>query len=328
MKTKILLATAVAAIAGALSAATSTPAGWTDDFEAAQKQAAAENKLLLVDFSGSDWCGWCKKLDREVFAKPEFVDGAKKDFVLVMVDSPRDKTRLSEKAAEQNPKLVKKYQVHGYPTVLILDAEGTVLDKTGYRAGGPGKYLEHLAGIKKDALTLLVLKRDIAGLPKNNPERLAKIDAAFADAGNATLAKNVDLIKELLENDPHGKYAAKYAYVKYRLPLEDKCNAVMAEHGKRFSKRFAEVIRKDKSRAGENRDGEQIKKLRREQMNQLGSELSGCLLEALRKLLAEATQEQATVPEYAKKEYAAFIEQLELRIKDIEARDKKSAKTK
>ena len=133
MKTKILLAAAVAAIAGTVSAATSTPAGWTDDFEAAKKQAAAENKLLLVDFSGSDWCGWCKKLDEEVFAKPEFLEGAKKDFVLVMVDSPSDKKLLSEKAAEQNPKLVEKYEVHGFPTVLIMDADGVVLDKTGYR---------------------------------------------------------------------------------------------------------------------------------------------------------------------------------------------------
>ena len=147
MNMKTLLAAMIAVIAGITSAATSTPAGWTDDFEAAKKQAATENKLLLVDFSGSDWCGWCKKLDKEVFAKPEFLKDAKKDFVLVMVDSPSDKKLLSEKAAEQNPKLVKKYEVHGFPTVLIMDADGTVLDKTGYRNGGPEKYLEHLAEI-------------------------------------------------------------------------------------------------------------------------------------------------------------------------------------
>ena len=175
MKTKILLAAAVAAIAGTVSAATSTPAGWTDDFEAAKKQAAAENKLLLVDFSGSDWCGWCKKLDKEVFAKPEFLEGAKKDFVLVMVDSPSDKKLLSEKAAEQNPKLVEKYEVHGFPTVLIMDADGVVLDKTGYRRGGPEEYLKNLAEIKKSSAKLITLKRDIAGKAKGDPARLAKI---------------------------------------------------------------------------------------------------------------------------------------------------------
>ena len=135
-----------------------------------------------MDFSGSDWCGWCKKLDEEVFAKPEFLEGAKKDFVLVMVDSPSDKKLLSEKAAEQNPKLVEKYDVHGFPTVLIMDADGTVLDKTGYRRGGPEEYLKNLAEIKKSSAKLITLKRDIAGMAKGTPARLAKIDSAFADA--------------------------------------------------------------------------------------------------------------------------------------------------
>ena len=90
----------VASICAGVACATSTPAGWTDDFDAAKKQAAAEGKMLLVDFSGSDWCVWCKKLDREVFAKPEFLDGVKKDFVLVMIDSPKDQSLLSPKAAK------------------------------------------------------------------------------------------------------------------------------------------------------------------------------------------------------------------------------------
>ena len=133
MRMKRLFAIAAVVCAGVASA-TSTPTGWTDDFEAAKKQAAAENKLLLVDFSGSDWCGWCKKLDKEVFAKPEFLKGVKKDFVLVMIDSPRDKSLLSEKAAKQNPELQRQYKISGYPTVLILDAEGEVLERATARA--------------------------------------------------------------------------------------------------------------------------------------------------------------------------------------------------
>ena len=314
MKTKILLAAAVAAIAGAVSAATSTPAGWTDDFEAAKKQAAAENKLLLVDFSGSDWCGWCKKLDKEVFAKPEFLEGAKKDFVLVMVDSPSDKTLLSEKAAKQNPKLVDKYDVQGFPTVLIMDADGTVLDKTGYRRGGPKEYLKNLAEIKKSSAKLITLKRDIAGKAKGDPARLEKIDAAFADAGEDTLKKNVDLIKELLDNDPNGKYAAKYPFVKYRMPLDNKLKDVFSDLNGRFMKRIKEVAGEDKRPS-------------REQIEQVRSELDVYAVESLRKLLTETTKEQAAAPEYAKKEYASFIKRLESTLKNIESHGKKS-KTK
>jgi protein disulfide-isomerase len=309
MKTKILLAAAVAAIAGTVSAATSTPAGWTDDFEAAKKQAAAENKLLLVDFSGSDWCGWCKKLDKEVFAKPEFLEGAKKDFVLVMVDSPSDKKLLSEKAAEQNPKLVEKYDVHGFPTVLVMDADGTVLEKTGYRDGGPEKYLEHLAEIKKFSAKLIALKRDIAGMPKGSPARLAKIDAAFADAGKDTLKKNLALITELLENDPNGKYAAKYPFVKYRMPLDKKLRAVFSDLNGRFRKRIREV-------AGEG------KRPSREQIEQVRSELDSYAIESLRKLLKETSEEQASAPEYAKKEYESFTKELKSILKNIENKGK------
>ena len=313
MKTKTLLAATVAAIAGAVSAATSTPAGWTDDFEAAKKQAAAENKLLLVDVSGSDWCGWCKRLDEEVFAKPEFLEGAKKDFVLVMVDSPNDKKLLSEKAAEQNPKLVKKYDISGFPTVLIMDADGTVLDKTGYRRGGPEEYLKNLAEIKKSSAKLISLKRDIAGMAKGDPARLAKIDAAFTDADKETLKKNAALIQELLDNDSAGKYAAKYPFVKYRMPLDNKLSAVFDDLNSRFRKRIQEVAGKGKRPTGE-------------QMDQVRSELDGYAVETMRKLLAETTKEQAAAPEYAKKEYASFIKRLESTLKRIEGRGKKSDK--
>ena len=130
--------------AGSATARSSTPAGWTDDCDAALARAAAEKKLVVADFSGSDWCGWCKKLDREVFGTDEFLAGATNKYVLLMVDSPSDKTLLSEKAREQNPKLVKKYGVRGFPTVLVLDAKGEVVLETGYRKGGPAKYLAML----------------------------------------------------------------------------------------------------------------------------------------------------------------------------------------
>lgn len=135
------MAIALTVSALAVQAKTSTPAGWTDDYDAALKRAAAEKKLVLADFSGSDWCGWCKKLDQEVFDTEEFRKGATNEYVLLMVDSPQDRDLLSERAKTQNPKLVKKYKVRGFPTVLVLDAKGEVVFRSGYEKGGPKKYL-------------------------------------------------------------------------------------------------------------------------------------------------------------------------------------------
>lgn len=120
--------------------------GWGDDFEAAKTLAAKDKKPILLDFTGSDWCGWCIKLDKEVFSKKEFKDYAKSDLVLVTVDFPHEKYQ-SKKLKEQNETLGKKYGVDGYPTIVLVDAEGKVLGKTGYQEGGPVKYVEQPKGL-------------------------------------------------------------------------------------------------------------------------------------------------------------------------------------
>ena len=147
---KTLITIALMASALAVGAKTSTPVGWTDDYDAALKRAAAEKKLVLADFSGSDWCGWCKKLDQEVFDTEVFRSAATNEYVLLMIDSPQDQDLLSEKAKEQNPKLVEKYKVRGFPSVLVLDAKGKVVFQCGYEKGGPKKYLKMLErGVKE-----------------------------------------------------------------------------------------------------------------------------------------------------------------------------------
>ena len=79
-----------------------------------------------------------------MFAKPEFVPAVQKDYVLVFIDSPENKGVLSERAKKENPKLVKKYGIEGFPTALILDGDGQKVGATGYRNGGPKAYAEHL----------------------------------------------------------------------------------------------------------------------------------------------------------------------------------------
>ncbi|HSP41894.1 MAG TPA: thioredoxin family protein [Luteolibacter sp.] len=118
--------------------------GWTSDFEAAKKQATEEKKDLLMDFTGSDWCGWCIKLKDEVFKHDEFNSGVKDTFVLVEIDFPKDKSKLSEETQKQNRELGEKYGIEGYPTILLTDAAGRPYAATGYQAGGPEKYVAHL----------------------------------------------------------------------------------------------------------------------------------------------------------------------------------------
>ena len=122
---------------------------WLTDFEAAKKEAAEKKLPILVDFSGSDWCGWCIRLDKEVFAQKEFKEYAKNNFVLLLLDFPRRK-EIPAELKKQNSNLAKKYQVQGFPTVLILDKDGKEIKRTGYMKGGAKAYVKHLKKIKKE----------------------------------------------------------------------------------------------------------------------------------------------------------------------------------
>jgi protein disulfide-isomerase len=122
---------------------------WMHDFEAAKAKAAKEGKPIFINFTGTDWCGWCIKLEKEVFSKKAFQDYAKENLVLVEVDFPKKKEQSAE-LKEQNKKLDKEYGVEGYPTLYLLDAQGKKLtEDIGYREGGPEAYVAHLKSLLK-----------------------------------------------------------------------------------------------------------------------------------------------------------------------------------
>ena len=122
--------------------------GWMRNFEGARKKASEEKKDLLVDFTGSDWCVWCIRLNKEVFDHAEFKDGVKEGFVLVELDYPNDKSKISEEEKKQNEELIKTYPIKGYPTILLCDPEGKPFASTGYRPDGPVPYVKHLGELK------------------------------------------------------------------------------------------------------------------------------------------------------------------------------------
>lgn len=120
--------------------------GWLTDYAKAVKLSKSSGKPILVDFTGSDWCGWCIKLDNEVFSKPAFKAWAKKNVVLLYLDFPQTK-KLPEALKKQNNMLGQKYKIEGFPTILFLDHKGSVLGKHGYQEGGPGKWTKTAEGM-------------------------------------------------------------------------------------------------------------------------------------------------------------------------------------
>ncbi len=136
---------------GSLRAEEAKAAGstaWGDNYEKALAQAKAENKAVLLDFTGSDWCGWCIKMVDETLSKKEFTDYAAKNLVLVEVDFP-NKKKLSDETKKQNAELQTKFDAKGFPTFVLVDKDGKELGKqVGYVKGGPSAFIAKLDEFK------------------------------------------------------------------------------------------------------------------------------------------------------------------------------------
>ena len=134
----------VASLVAFSAASMAAESGWLTDFEAAKKQAKEENKPILINFTGTDWCGWCIKIEKEIFSKDDFKAYAKENLILMEVDFPEKKKQTDEVKA-QNKKLDKEFKIEGYPTIFLIDAEGKKLSEDiGYREGGAQAYVDHL----------------------------------------------------------------------------------------------------------------------------------------------------------------------------------------
>ncbi|HEY1172784.1 MAG TPA: thioredoxin family protein [Verrucomicrobiae bacterium] len=118
-------------------------AHWSTDYNAALKAAQVHKRPVLINFTGSDWCGWCIRLKNEVFNTPEFDEFAKSRLVLVEVDFPNRKPQ-SAALQQANQALQEKYRVTGYPTLFLVDGSGKVLQQLGYMEGGPKVFIEQL----------------------------------------------------------------------------------------------------------------------------------------------------------------------------------------
>jgi protein disulfide-isomerase len=144
-KIKVLLIIAMMGLW--MSQAFSAESTWMTNFDKAKKVAAEKKIPIIMDFSGSDWCIWCQRLDKEIFSKKKFQEYVKDNFVLVLIDFPRAGKQTPEEK-KINRALSEKYKVAGFPTVLILDANGKKLGQAGYMPGGPDAFIKFLEKYK------------------------------------------------------------------------------------------------------------------------------------------------------------------------------------
>ncbi|GLB53783.1 hypothetical protein NBRC110019_28240 [Neptunitalea chrysea] len=149
MKKYLLLLLFVGAVS--LGQAQDNELVWHTSFAKAKEISQKQNKPMLLFFTGSDWCGWCKRLQKEVFKKDEFATWAKKNVVLVELDFPRTK-QLDDATRTQNYYLAQRFQVRGYPTIWFTsvknetengktEAKLAALGKVGYLSGGATKWI-------------------------------------------------------------------------------------------------------------------------------------------------------------------------------------------
>lgn len=122
---------------------------WLTDLPKAQKQAKAENKIVLMDFTGSDWCGWCIKFRKEVLDTDEFKAYAAKNMVLVELDFPKKKAQ-SDDLKKANKALKAQYKINGFPSLVVLDKDGKEIGRqVGFAEGGPKAFIAKLEKFKK-----------------------------------------------------------------------------------------------------------------------------------------------------------------------------------
>ncbi|RME02536.1 MAG: DUF255 domain-containing protein [Planctomycetota bacterium] len=185
--------------------------GWLTSIEKAQEIAKKEGKDILVDFTGSDWCGWCIRLKKEVFSTPKFKSEAPKKFVLVVLDFPMRK-KISKEQKAYNRKMAKKFGIRGYPTIILLDAQGRPFGRTGYRPGGPVSYLKHL-----DDFVAKRKERDAALAKAKSATSKEEQIRAYIQAAKAMLSvigHYEDIVEKVFALDPQVKLdeAGELAY--------------------------------------------------------------------------------------------------------------------
>lgn len=189
---------------------------WTMDFDAA-KELASEKKLpLLLNFTGSDWCGWCKLMDKNVFAQKPWQEFASSNVLLVTLDFPKDKSIVPEKYVKRNEELKNQFSVRGFPTYVILDTNGET--KIGQLGAGREKTPDSFIAEFKSVVRMS--ESSIEAYLKANPDKADEYKAAIQGVKDAKKALTDWIATGPQRNEENNK---KYAdFMKSIKDAEDK----------------------------------------------------------------------------------------------------------
>ena len=172
---------------------------WMTDLSAAKAKAAENNKDLLVLFTGSDWCGWCRKLENEKLGQKEFLEDARKHYILVKIDFPRRREQPPEQL-QQNAILKQQYRITRLPNVFLCDSEGKPYARAGYRKGDAASYSKHLAELRQRKVTRdtqLKLAETLKG-----PEKARALEKALSVLPRSSLSFYQDVVTTIRDLDP------------------------------------------------------------------------------------------------------------------------------
>lgn len=215
-----LAAGALAAPAATFETEAHSGPAWFDDYDEALAAAKEQGKDLFVDFAGSDWCHYCHKLENEVLAHDEWLAAARQDYILVMLDFPRsEQAKAKVPNPRRNQELAERHGVQGFPTVFLITPDEVVFARTGYQAGGPQEYVQHLAKIAAEGKRVLAPFERVAetfiGAKEGEAKWAAwdKLVASFNGLGAESpylriLEKHVRWGFDADSNDAMGKKAA------------------------------------------------------------------------------------------------------------------------
>lgn len=206
-----LTAAALTLAASPFALAQESEQRWFADYDEALAIAKTEGKDLLVDFTGSDWCGWCIRLHDEVFKHDSWYDVASESYVLVALDFPNAaEIKAKVPNPERNAELRDQYGVRGYPTILLMNVEGEVFGRTGYQAGGPEAYVTHMTSLASSGKKMLAAAKEI--------------ESEYADAEDkaAVVRKAIGLLQEAEDGAPGLSVIASVARKAYELDPKNK----------------------------------------------------------------------------------------------------------
>ena len=210
--------------------------GWVRSFEEAKTLAAKEGKSILMEFTGSDWCPPCKALHEKVLSKDVFNIEVKKDFILLVLDNPRDKTLVTDAEQEQYKKLAAEYSVSGVPTVFLADAEGKPYHKqVGYGGDPAEKWVANVRGKVK-----VLAQRDeyfTQASEAQGVERAKLLEKGISGIDQAlALTTYGDTVDEIisLDKDNAAGLKAKYSKLRKDTQVEAKQQELFNESRKLF----------------------------------------------------------------------------------------------